>query len=124
LAVFATGSGLNRPPTFGLISQSAPSDQQGATMGVTQSAGSLARIIGPLAAGFLYGIDEKLPYLICGVIALFTAVLAWFLLCRGEQTKSMEPMTAEEAEAVAHSSVLEDEDFNAPDGPDGAKEPK
>jgi len=117
LAVFATGSGLNRPPTFGLISQSAPPDQQGATMGVAQSAGSLARMIGPVAAGFLYGIDDKLPYLICGGIALFSAFLAWLLLCRGVPTKTLDPMTADEAEAVAHSSVLEDEDLETPDGP-------
>ncbi len=117
LAVFATGSGLNRPPTFGLISQSAPAEQQGATMGVAQSAGSLARIIGPLAAGFFYGIDGKLPYLVCGCIAFLTAILAWALLCRGEPIRTMEPMTADEAEAVAHSSVLEDEDSDPPPPP-------
>lgn len=93
-------------------------------MGVAQSAGSLARIIGPMAAGFLYGINEKLPYLICGGIAAFTAVLAWVLLCRGGQTRTLEPMTADEAEAVAHSPILEDEDLEAPDAEVGSADRK
>ncbi|MFT4587411.1 MAG: DHA1 family tetracycline resistance protein-like MFS transporter [Candidatus Binatia bacterium] len=112
LGVFAVGSGLNRPPTFGLISQNASDDEQGATMGVAQSAGSLARMIGPIVASVLYGINHTLPYLVCGGTAFLTAILAWFLLCRGKggPTRTLEPMTADEAEAVAHSPILEDDD--------------
>src|ERR1043166_242340 len=44
LAVLAIGSSLTRPPVFGLISILTPANEQGATIGVAQSAGSLARI--------------------------------------------------------------------------------
>ena len=44
LGLLAIGSGLTRPPVFGLISILTPAHEQGATIGVAQSAGSLARI--------------------------------------------------------------------------------
>ena len=50
LALFALSSGVYRAPTFGLISLNASSSEQGEVMGVTQSVGSLARIIGPIMA--------------------------------------------------------------------------
>ena len=48
----------------------------GATIGVAQSAGSLARILGPLFAATAYTYTPLLPYLTCGVIALFAGVIA------------------------------------------------
>src|SRR5262249_43689649 len=39
LAVLAIGSSLTRPPVFGLISVLTPATEQGATIGVAQSAG-------------------------------------------------------------------------------------
>ncbi len=48
LALLAIGSGLNRPPVFGLISIKSPANEQGANLGVAQSFGSLARMIGPV----------------------------------------------------------------------------
>jgi MFS family permease len=82
LALLAIGSGLNRPPVFGLISLKSSPHEQGANLGVAQSFGSLARILGPIFAGTLFFVDMKLPYLICGGLALLTAVFAWKSLCR------------------------------------------
>jgi MFS transporter, DHA1 family, tetracycline resistance protein len=82
LAILAIGSGLNRPPVFGLISIKSPADEQGANLGVAQSFGSLARILGPVFATTLFFVDMKLPYLICAGVALVTAFFAWQYLCR------------------------------------------
>ena len=82
LALLAIGSGLNRPPVFGLISLNSSPHEQGANLGVTQSFGSLARIVSPLFAGTLFFVDFKLPYVICGALALVTALIAWQYLCR------------------------------------------
>lgn len=82
LALLAIGSGLNRPPVFGLISLNSSPDEQGANLGVTQSFGALARILGPIFAGGLFFVHPALPYLICGGIALLTALVAWSSLCR------------------------------------------
>jgi len=85
LAVLAIGSSLTRPPVFGLISILTPAHEQGATMGVAQSAGSLARIFAPIFAAGLLSIHPPLPYLICSAIALFTCVLVVQFLCRDPQ---------------------------------------
>lgn len=85
LGVLAAGSSLTRPPVFGLISILTPAHEQGATIGVAQSAGSLARIIGPLFAATLFDYKPPLPYLICSGIAFIAGLLAWQSLCRSEQ---------------------------------------
>ena len=77
LAVLSIGSSLTRGPVFGMISNLASPSEQGLTIGAAQSAGSLARIAGPIVAGTLFEVRPSLPYLICGVLALVTAWIAW-----------------------------------------------
>lgn len=84
LALLALGSSLTRAPLFGLLSNLTPADEQGATIGVAQSFGSLARILGPLFAATLYMRVPSLPYLICAVISILAAVLAVRWLSGGE----------------------------------------
>jgi MFS transporter, DHA1 family, tetracycline resistance protein len=81
LAVLSIGSGLTRPPLFGLLSVLTPPDQQGATIGIAQSAGSLARIIGPMFAGAFFEAHPALPYVTCAAIAFLTGIVAWRKLC-------------------------------------------
>jgi MFS transporter, DHA1 family, tetracycline resistance protein len=85
LAVLAIGSGLTRPPLFGLLSILTPAHQQGATIGVAQSAGSLARIFGPLFAGAFFEAHAAIPYVTCAAIAFVTAIIAWQRLGVGER---------------------------------------
>ncbi|MBL9166785.1 MAG: MFS transporter [Verrucomicrobiales bacterium] len=80
LGVFAIGSGVNRAPTMGLISSNSPADEQGANLGVAQSVGALARILGPLLATTLYARSVALPYFLCAGIALAAGVVAWMRL--------------------------------------------
>jgi multidrug resistance protein len=75
LGIFAIGSSLTRPPVFGMISMLAPANEQGATMGVTQGVGSVARIAGPIFAASLFVADASLPYLICAALCFATALL-------------------------------------------------
>ena len=77
LAVLSIGSSLTRGPVFGMISNLASPSEQGLTIGTAQSAGSLARIAGPIVAGTLFEVRPSLPYLVCGVLALVTAWIAW-----------------------------------------------
>ena len=76
LALLSIGSSLTRAPLFGLLSNLTPANEQGATIGVAQSAGALARIVGPIFAASLYVHIAMLPYVICGVISVFAALLA------------------------------------------------
>jgi MFS family permease len=93
LAVLAIGSSLTRPPVFGLISILTPANEQGATIGVAQSAGSLARILAPLFAATLLDYHPAIPYLICSVISLFTGFLVVQRLCRDPQVAMAESAT-------------------------------
>jgi Arabinose efflux permease len=76
LALLVIGSNLTRPPLFGLLSNLTPANEQGSTLGVAQSAGSLARILGPFFAALVYERSHSLPYFICGGLALLTGILA------------------------------------------------
>jgi len=77
VAGLAVGSGLTRPPLFGMLSRLTPADEQGATLGVAQSAGALARVFGPPFAGLLFDRHPSWPYLLCGALAVLTGALAW-----------------------------------------------
>jgi fucose permease len=76
LAVFSVGSSMTRPPVFGMISLLAAAHEQGATLGVAQGVGSLARIVGPLFALGLFFTDPRIPYLSCAVLCFLTACIA------------------------------------------------
>ena len=85
LGILSIGSSMTRPPVFGLISNLTPAHEQGATIGVAQSAGSLARIIGPMFAATLLDVSAPMPYLICSGISLVTALVVVQKLCREPQ---------------------------------------
>lgn len=85
LGLLAAGSAVARPPIFGLISILTPAHEQGATIGVAQSAGSLARIFGPIFSATLFDFKPALPYLICAVISLVAGGLTWQYLCKSAQ---------------------------------------
>jgi MFS family permease len=65
---------------MGLISQLSPTDEQGATLGIAQSAGTLGRVLGPTVATTLYDLWLPGPYLACGAIALLAGLLAMLRL--------------------------------------------
>jgi len=78
LAVLSVGSGLTRPPLFGLISIRTPASEQGTTLGVAQGAGALARILGPIFASATFDWHPSLPYVVCALMALVTGVVTEF----------------------------------------------
>jgi DHA1 family tetracycline resistance protein-like MFS transporter len=75
LGLLAIGSSLTRPPLFGLLSTLTAAHEQGATIGVAQGAGSLARILGPIFATTLLHYLPPLPYLTCTGVLLGTAIM-------------------------------------------------
>jgi MFS family permease len=77
LGWLSLGAGLTRPPLFGMLSKLTSADEQGETLGVAQSAGSLARIPGPLFATAFFDAHPAWPYLACAVLAVATGLIAW-----------------------------------------------
>jgi DHA1 family tetracycline resistance protein-like MFS transporter len=79
----ALGMGLTQPSLNSLISRRAGSEEQGEVLGVSQSVGSLSRVIGPVVAGLLFSdLGRNSPFLWgAGLVAV--AFLLAFNLLRG-----------------------------------------
>jgi DHA1 family tetracycline resistance protein-like MFS transporter len=82
LGALAVGMGLVQPSLNSLISRRSGREEQGEVLGVSQSVGSLARVLGPLAAGFLFAeFGRGAPYL-WGAALVAAAWLLTVLLWR------------------------------------------
>jgi MFS transporter, DHA1 family, tetracycline resistance protein len=79
----ASGMALFGPSSNSLISREAAIDERGGILGVSQSAQSLARVIGPLVAGPLYAaFGRNAPYWAAAAAMALAAWLAFGLLRR------------------------------------------
>jgi len=76
-AGLSAGSGCASPPLSGLASQMVEQSWQGRALGVLQSAGSTARLLGPLLGGWLLTFDLSKPIAQYG----YTPFLAGAFLC-------------------------------------------
>ncbi|MFC7098981.1 MFS transporter [Halobaculum marinum] len=82
----AVGNALTNVSLNALVSRTAGDDEQGGAFGLTQSAGSLARTVGPALAGLLYvAVDYWSPFVAAGVV--FVPVV--FLLVRLGEARSV-----------------------------------
>lgn len=71
LGLLGVGQGLNRASILGLISRRTRSEMQGAALGMAQSAGSLARIVGPISGGALFDrFGPPAPFLLSGLLVM------------------------------------------------------
>lgn len=82
MGVLALGSGLAGPSFQSLISRRTSVEDQGGILGLAQSLSSLARVLGPLGAGFFFGrLGVAAPWLIGGsLMALACGIAAALLL--------------------------------------------
>jgi DHA1 family tetracycline resistance protein-like MFS transporter len=72
----ATGMSLTNPSVLGLISNLADPARQGATMGITASAATLGRTLGPLVAGVLYArLGPEWPFSVGAALAVVALML-------------------------------------------------
>ena len=84
-AGLAAGSGIASPPLSGLASQMIERSWQGRALGVMQSAGSTARLLGPLIGGWLLMFDlrkpiaeyGRTPFLVGAFLCFIGALLAF-----------------------------------------------
>ncbi|HVT89102.1 MAG TPA: MFS transporter [Tepidisphaeraceae bacterium] len=79
--VHAGGRSLQQPTISSLVSKHAGKDEQGATMGLFQGLGSLARTIGPVIGGIAYQgaskVEPTRPYITASVLLLGTTIWTW-----------------------------------------------
>ena len=76
LALVGIGYGGAIPSVLGLLSRAAHPERQGAVLGVGQSVGSLARVLGPTLAGRLFDVRLGLPYLAGAALVLAGALVS------------------------------------------------
>ena len=80
LGVLSAGSALAGPSISALVSRRTPAGQQGAALGLTQTASTLGRIAGPTLAGFLIGASGMTaPFWAGAALAALGMVAALFL---------------------------------------------
>lgn len=87
LTLIATGGSLFNPSISSLVSKDAKATEQGAALGIFQGAGSLARVIGPIAAGLLADIwGFGAPYVIGALLIVPTIFMVLRLLQERRKT--------------------------------------
>ena len=83
ISALALGMGLMQPSLNSLISRRAGREEQGEVLGVSQSVGSLSRVLGPAAAGFLFGEFGRNAAFLWGAVLVGAALVVAFKLTRG-----------------------------------------
>jgi MFS family permease len=93
MAFVAYGAGVVSPSLSSLISQSAGKTVQGGVLGISQSAASLARILGPAFAGAVFALaGRNAPYVAGTAVMLVVMVLAQSLAQRhGARPRQPDP---------------------------------
>lgn len=79
LAVLAVGGAMAQPTLSSLVSQLSPEEMRGSVMGIYQSAGSLARLLGPLWAGVWFHVAPTFPFWTAAVVMAFVWLCCWQL---------------------------------------------
>ncbi len=86
LSVLAVGNGFTNVSMTTLVSKNAEAERQGGAFGLTQSAGSIARAVGPVAAGALYaGVVFWAPF-VAGGLLMIPIFLVLALTIVGDET--------------------------------------
>jgi len=77
LLILAMGSAVIAPSAAALVSRLAPAEEQGSALGLLQSVGAVARIVGPLLAGAVAaGWGAAAAFLVAGGLAILAGLLA------------------------------------------------
>lgn len=89
----AIGSGVSNPAILGGISQVTDANEQGSVFGVTQSLGSLARILGPIGGGLLFSnMGPSAPYYFACAVMVIAMLLALRNVSKLPETRGASPL--------------------------------
>ena len=76
IGFISLGNGCLSPSITALVSNVTPPEEQGRMLGLSQSVGSISRILGPSMSGLFYGWYYALPYWISAILMLLGLYLA------------------------------------------------
>ena len=77
LALSAIGRALAQPSMMGLVSRAAHAGNRGAVMGAFAAMASLARVFGPVGAGWLYDRNHAYPFWLAAAFASLVLAVPW-----------------------------------------------
>ena len=92
MCLMATGQGIANPCIMSLISRSATARTQGNVLGTSQSASSLARIVGPMFGGIVFDFGPAWPFWIAALVMAGAALWANFTRLRLRTVLQAAPM--------------------------------
>ncbi len=93
--IMPIGFGINNPSLSSLLSRATPADHQGAYLGLNQSALSLARVSGPLIAGYVFAaFGPSWPFFTGAGILFVSSMIALRYHRRFRETFAREPVPA------------------------------
>ncbi len=76
MMLISVSNGLSGPTLQAIASESVDKDEYGGTLGILQSSGSLARIFGPIATGYMFqAYNKDMPFISSGIIMVIVFVL-------------------------------------------------
>jgi len=76
LFFWGVGMAFSRPIMSSLLSKEVQAEEQGGIQGVSQSVGSLTRILAPLIGGYLFDVYASLPYFIIAGLSFVALLMA------------------------------------------------
>jgi multidrug resistance protein len=76
LGLLSIGDGAVTPTNNALLSLATPSEAQGEMLGLSQGVAGLGRMIGPMVAGWLFGIGIGLPFFVGAGLVLLALLVA------------------------------------------------
>ena len=88
LACIAMANGCLSPSITSLLSQVADKKEQGRVLGLNQSFGSLARVVGPAIGGLLYGLNFHSPYILGSFLMVIALLISNVLVNQKLKIKS------------------------------------
>jgi multidrug resistance protein len=103
IGVLSAGSGVVSSMSSALASLASPDETQGQTLSLVQSSGGLGRIVGPVAAGWLFAVGGAgAPFVVGGLLVALALLvtLPRIPLRRSAETPAHAPVTAQAAEAA------------------------
>jgi len=80
VALISFSIGVHNPSVITLISKNTPPEKQGGILGINQSLGSLARVLGPVWGGFFFDqVSIGFPFISAGILILLIFFISFRL---------------------------------------------
>ena len=89
ICFISLGNGCLTPSITALISKITPPEEQGRMLGLSQSVGSISRILGPAMCGVFYGWYYALPYLVGAAFMVIGLFLSNLVISAVDKEKQM-----------------------------------